>query len=326
MAVARLRDLPRTSVTLSRVAQGISSFAFAAAGTGGFVTSVLTHSVAAAILTLGAIAVGEGRLILGTLRLPRVWLVSVVGFLAMWLAAEAYHLAPVAPVSFLLLLVPLFTALMAPLFGERMTRNGVIGLAISLVGIALFATPTEGFGTEWAGLICALAAGGALALLWYFSRALSTDDSKIWALSASQTYPPVVIGLLVVLLLGAFPTGDALLWLLVAGAGYAGNVVLRLFGLRRMPASTASLIAPVSAIVSTVMGMVILDQIPDALTWVGAATITIGVIVATRDSPAGKARGTTTAGNAGGTTTAGNTGGTTPAAAAARPTDPAPGG
>jgi drug/metabolite transporter (DMT)-like permease len=281
--MTRLRDLPRTSVTLSRVAQGVSSFAFAAAGTGGFVTSVLTHSVAAVLCTIGAILAGEGLLILGTLRMPRVWLVSIVGFGSMWLAAQAYHLAPVAPVSFLLLLVPLFTSLMAPLFGERITRNGLLGLAISLVGIVLFARPDAGVDTEWVGLLYALAAGGALAWLWYLSRDLTSDDGKLWALSASQTYAPAVVGLLVVLLLGAFPTGDALLWLLVAGAGYAGNVVLRLFGLRRMPASTASLIAPVSAIVSTVLGMVILGQIPDAVTWLGAVIITVGVIVATRN-------------------------------------------
>lgn len=280
-----LRDHPRTSVTLSRVAQGASSFAFAAAGTGGFVTSVVTHAVAAVVCTLGAIAAGEGGLILGTLRSKRVWLVSIVGFAAMWLAAQAYHLAAVAPVSFLLLLVPLFTSLMAPLFGERITKNGVMGLGISLVGIMLFAGPDAGFASEWVGLLFALAAGGALAWLWYLSRDLATDDGRLWALSASQTYAPAVVGLAIVLLLGAFPSGSALMWLLVAGAGYAGNVVLRLFGLRRMPASVASLIAPVSAIVSTAMGIVILGQIPDPLTWLGAVVITIGVVVATR-SPA----------------------------------------
>ena len=58
--------------------------------------------------TIGAVMAGEGRRILGSFRLPRLWSVTVVGFLAMYLAAQAYHLAAVAPVSFLLLLVPLF--------------------------------------------------------------------------------------------------------------------------------------------------------------------------------------------------------------------------
>ncbi|MFZ4373817.1 MAG: DMT family transporter [Mycobacterium sp.] len=278
-----LRELPRTSVTLSRVAQGVSSFAFAAAGTNGFVTTVITFAVTAVLCTVGAVLAGEGRRILGGLRLPRLWSVTVVGFFAMYLAAEAYHLAPVAPVSFLLLLVPLFAALMAPFAGERLTRNGMIGLAISLVGIGLFAKPEQGTNAHWPGLVCALAAGGALAWLWYLSRDLAAHDDNLWALSAAQNYVPAVVGLAAVLLMDDIPGGVSLVWLLVSGLGYAGNVILRLFGLRRLPASTASLIAPVSAIVSTLLAVVILGEVPDARTWAGAAVITVGAIVATRE-------------------------------------------
>ena len=279
-----LRELPRTSVTLSRVAQGVSSFAFAAAGTNGFVTTVITFAVTAVACTIGAVLAGEGHRILGTFRLPRLWSVTVVGFLAMYLAAQAYHLAAVAPVSFLLLLVPLFAALMAPFAGERLTRNGMVGLAISVVGIGLFAKPEQGANPQWPGLACALAAGGALAWLWYLSRDLAAHDDDLWALSAAQNYVPAVVGLAAVVLLGDFPGGVSLAWLLVSGLGYAGNVILRLFGLRRLTASTASLIAPVSAIVSTLLAVVILHEVPDGRTWVGAAVITIGMIVATRQS------------------------------------------
>lgn len=277
-----LRQHPRTSVTLSRVAQGVSSFAFAAAGTGGFVTTVITLSVAAVICTGAAVYLGEARQILPTLRMRNVWVISLTGFVAMFFAAQAYHLASVATVSFLLLLVPLFAGLMAPLYGERLTRNGVIGMAISIVGALLFAQPNAAFSQEWLGLLCAVIGGLALAVLWHQSRDLAAHDDALWALSASQNYPPAVIGLVVVVLGGLTPSGTSMWWLLIAGIGYSGNVILRLFGLRRLTASAAALIAPVSALVSTLLGVLILHQVPDAITWVGAAIITVGVLVSTR--------------------------------------------
>lgn len=282
MATLNLREHPRTSVTASRVAQGVSSFAFAAAGTGGFVTTVFTLSIAGVICTGAAIYFGERHLILPTLRMRSVWEIAVIGFVAMYFAAQAYHLASVASVSFLLLLVPLFAGLMAPFYGERLTRNGFIGLGMSMVGALLFAQPTAGFSDEWLGLLCAIIGGIALALLWHQSRGLAAHDDALWALSAVQNYPPAIIGMLIVLVGGMVPGTSALWWLLVAGVGYAGNVILRLFGLRLMTASTAALLAPVSALVSTALGIVILNEVPDALTWLGAAIITAGVIVATR--------------------------------------------
>jgi len=271
--------MPRTSATLSRLAQGVSSFAFAAAGTNGFVTSVLTFAVAGVVCTVGALAAGEAGRIGDTFHIPRLWTTGIVGFLAMYLAAEAYHRADVAPVSFLLLLVPVFTALTAPLAGERLTREGALGLVISVIGIALFAQPQHGTVAQWPGLLCALAASGALAWLWYLSRDLASHDDRLWALSAAQNYLPALVGLAALPVMGGFPAGVPLVWLLVSGAGYAANTILRLYCLRILPASTASLIAPISAIVSTVLGIAVLGEIPDARVCAGAVVITIGVMV-----------------------------------------------
>lgn len=281
----RLRTHPRTAVTLSRVAQGVASFAFAAAGTAGFVTTVVTFVVASIICTVGALLVGEGHRILPTLRMGRVWAVAVVGFISMVLAATAYELASVAVVSFLLLLVPLFSGILAPLYGERMTRNGVIGLGISVLGIIAFAQPSQDYQAEPLGLVAALLGGLGLAILWMMSRGLATMNDGLWALSATQMIGPALLGLLVITVSGSLPAGVGMWWLIVAGIGYAGNTIWRLMGLRLLPASTAALLSPISALVSTAMGIVILNEIPDALTWFGATVITLGVIIATRPSP-----------------------------------------
>lgn len=282
-----LRTHPRTAVTLSRVAQGVASFAFAAAGTGGFVTTVITFVVASVICTVGAVVVGEGDRLLPTLRMSRVWSVAVVGFVSMVFAATAYQHASVAVVSFLLLLVPLFSGILAPLYGERLTRNGVIGLAISVLGIFAFAQPTQGFQAEPLGLAAALLGGLGLAVLWMMSRGLASMNDGLWALSATQMIGPALLGLVVVAVGGSMPSGVALWWLVVAGIGYAANTIWRLFGLRLLPASTAALLSPISALVSTALGILILHQVPDAVTWLGAAVITLGVIIATRPAPSG---------------------------------------
>jgi drug/metabolite transporter (DMT)-like permease len=198
-----LRTHPRTAVTMSRIAQGVASFAFAAAGTAGFVTTVVTFVVASIICTVGAVLVGEGHRILPTLRMGRVWAVAVVGFISMVLAATAYELASVAVVSFLLLLVPLFSGLLAPLYGERMTRNGVIGLSISVLGIIAFAQPSQDYQAEPLGLVAALLGGLGLAILWMMSRGLATMNDGLWALSATQMIGPALLGLLVITVNGS---------------------------------------------------------------------------------------------------------------------------
>ena len=93
------------------------------------------------------------------LRNRTLWAVSVVGAVSLILGAQAYQMAAVATVSFLLLLVPVFAGLLAPLYGERLTRRDLVGLGIGLVGVAFFAQPSPAFDTEWLGIVLALLCG-----------------------------------------------------------------------------------------------------------------------------------------------------------------------
>lgn len=273
---------PRTAVTLSRVLQGVSSFAFAAAAAGGIVAASTTLAVAGLIGLVGAAATGSSGALPALLRDRTVWAVAATGVVSLVLAAQAYQEAGVATVSFLLLLVPVYAGLMSPLFGERLTRANLLGLGISLVGIACFARPTAAFASEWLGILLALAAGAALGLIWYQSRALAARRCDPWATTAATMLVPGTAGLLFVGLLERLPTGGALAWLLVAGLGYAGNSVLRLTALRAIKASSAALIAPVSALTSTALAFALLGQVPDLLTCVGAVVVVIGVVVSQR--------------------------------------------
>lgn len=271
---------PRTSVTVSRVMQGVSTFGFAAAAVNGVVGAAVALAVSALAGVAGSLVAGSLGSLLVLLRDRLVWVAAGVGAVALVLAAEAYQMAAVATVSFLLLLVPLFAGLMAPLFGERLGRGDVLGMGIGLVGIACFARPSEDFESEWMGIVLALLAGLSVGLLWHQSRALARRDWDPWATTLAQTVAPGAIGLVIVLALGRLPGGHALAWLVVSGLGYAANTVLRLLGLKMLTASKAALIAPVSALTSTTLAALVLGQIPDALTLLGAVLIVVGVIVA----------------------------------------------
>ena len=260
--------------------QGVASFGFAAAAVGGLAAATVTLGVSASVAALGALWMGSIRVVPTMLRDRLVWEAAVVGALALVLGAQAYQLADVATVSFLLLLVPLFAGLLAPLFGEWLGRRDLLGMGIGLVGIACFARPTADFDAEWVGIALALLAGLALGLLWHQSRTLARREWEPWATTLAQTLVPGVVGIVVVVALGLQPTGTALGWLVVSGLGYAANTALRLVGLRGLAASRAALIAPVSALTASALAFLVLGQVPDALTLVGAAIIMVGLAVA----------------------------------------------
>lgn len=280
---------PRAAVTVSRVMQGVSSFGFAAAAAGGVTAAAITLAVASVVCLVGAAVVHSLRTMPEMLRNRTLWAVSVVGAVSLILGAQAYQMAAVATVSFLLLLVPVFAGLLAPLYGERLTRRDLVGLGIGLVGVAFFAQPSPAFDTEWLGIVLALLCGLALGLQWHQSRSLATHAYEPWATSAAQMIVPAGLGLILVLSLGLSPARAALLWLLVSGLGYAGNTALRLIGLHVLTASKAALIAPVSAITSTLLALLFLHQVPDLLTCLGAVVMVIGVVVSQWPAPTRKA-------------------------------------
>ncbi|MFI0432077.1 MAG: EamA family transporter [Candidatus Nanopelagicales bacterium] len=271
---------PRAALTASRVLQGVASFGFAAAAAGGLAAATITLAVGSVIGIVGALAARSLGTLPRLLRDRTVVAASLVGAVALLLGAQAYQLTSVATVSFLLLLVPLFAGLLAPLYGEHLGRRELLGLAISLVGIGCFARPSPAFATEWTGIVLALLTGLALGIVWHQSRSLAQRGAEPWAMTAAQMVVPGVVGLVVVVaMLGRLPGGPALAWLVVSGVGYAGNTVLRLTGLRLLSASKAALIAPVSALTSTALAFVLLDQVPDLLTCIGAVVIVLGVVV-----------------------------------------------
>ncbi len=274
-----LRSHPRGAVTVSRVLQGVSSFGFAAAAVGGVAAAAITLAVASAVGLVGVVVAHSVRTVPKLLGERTLWAVSMVGAASLVLGAQAYQMAAVATVSFLLLLVPVFAGLLAPLYGERLTRRDLLGLGIGLVGIAFFAQPSPAFDTEWLGIVLALLCGCALGLQWHQSRSLATRAYEPWATSVAQMIVPGGIGLVLVWVLGLAPARAALLWLIVSGIGYAGNTALRLIGLQTMTASKAALIAPVSALTSTILALLILHQVPDVLTCIGAVVMVVGVVV-----------------------------------------------
>ena len=203
-----------------------------------------------------------------------MWVIGVVGYISVAGAALAFHFASVATVTFLLLLVPLFAALLAPLYGERCARRQLMALGIGLVGVACFAAPSTPFADEWRGIALALLASVTLALNWHQNRSLARQPGgavgrRRGANSGTRRHRPDDGRL-------RRQLADRHLLLAVAGGG-RGRVRGQHRAAPVWPAvdtrQFGRAAGPISAITSSLLALVVLGQRPDALTLLGAAII-----------------------------------------------------
>lgn len=252
-------------------------------------------------LAVGAVCLGAGALARGLPRPTRREWLSIVVIGVLWFGVynvalnEGEQRVDAGTAALLIQVSPVLVALLATLFlGERFTAYLGVGLALAFAGVGLISVSTsEGSDHDLVGvLLCVLAAVvyaislvlqkplvarlpaihitwlactvGALVCLPFAGRLVG----ELQAAPASST--------LTLVYLGAFPTA-------IAFTTYA-------FALRHMSASALSITTYLVPPLVIVMGLVLLDETPPAMAYVGGALALVGVAVSRRKPAARRVR------------------------------------
>jgi DME family drug/metabolite transporter len=169
---------------------------------------------------------------------------------------------------------PVSTGLLAWLaFGERPGGRWLASTAVAVAGIALIVGPSGG--VDLLGAALNLAAGFSYAVYATASKRLLDDQPPLGAmalvfgtggLAALALAPAGDFGFL------AEPRGWAMaIWLGVATTTVA--YVLYGYGLRTTAVATAATLTLFEPVVATALGVVILAERPQAMSWVGAVLV-----------------------------------------------------
>ena len=213
-------------------------------------------------------------------RRPLLLLRGIFGFAGLSCVFYAVTHMPLAEAVVIQYLHPLFTAVLAAFFlGERVDRGVATGAALSLLGVLLVAKPAMLFGAGQSLPTLALLAalGGA-----FFSGCAYVCVRKL-----GETEHPLVIVLYFPLvtvpatlptLVGSavLPEGQEWLWLLCVGVfAQLGQVALTR-GMQHESAARATGLSYMQVVFAALWGVLLFDEIPDALAVAGAGLILAG--------------------------------------------------
>lgn len=214
----------------------------------------------------------RGRFALPTSDRPLL-LAAVVG--VVWLAnfPIIFSLAylPLAAAFALVMTAPLMvTALSAPLLGEHVSAHRWAAVAIGFLGALVIIRPGLGV-FHWAGLLPLLTAV-LFALYQLGIRRLAATHGSIDILLYASVGPLLASSLLVPFFWSA-PDGFAWGLMAIMGAGAGLGHFLLISALRYAPASLLAPFMYIQLVSSTVFGLIVFGDFPDALTVVGAVII-----------------------------------------------------
>jgi drug/metabolite transporter (DMT)-like permease len=184
----------------------------------------------------------------------------------------ALRLLPLTTTYTLFFVAPLFiTALSVPLLGERVGARRWVAIVVGFGGVLVALRPTSEGVFTWAGLAAVCAAGGyavSAITMRVLGRTDSTQSMVFWVLTM------LTLGSAALAWRGWVPIRDDD-WLIIAGVGVVG--ALGQFAITEAFArAEASVIAPLEyTALAWGLGFdaLVWSQLPDAITWVGAAII-----------------------------------------------------
>lgn len=173
-----------------------------------------------------------------------------------------------------------------------------IAIALSLLGLILVAKAWQGFVFDLIGTLGALGAALALAVYFLMSQSQGTKRSAqamiVWGFGVSGLFwslvlPiwnfPTAIFTTDINLQGRFSEYSAPGWLLIAYIVVFGTMVPYLFvvgGIRRLSASTSSVIGMLEPVIAGVFAWIWLSQSWSAIQLLGGAIVLIGIYIADR--------------------------------------------
>jgi len=243
-----------------------------------------THLVAMRV-TLGAVvlvafSVATSRLTFPRRRAGALILVGVV-LAAHWLSFFlALNLTTIAVTLAIVYVGPvLAAALSGPLLHERLSRFVVIGLVIAVVGMLLVTRP--GSGATLAGFVAAAVSGGLLAVIMLLGKPLATDLGGL----VVATWELVVASLVLSPFTVQAVRESAQHWpqFVVLGALFTGVAgVVYWTAMRQLPVAVVSVIMYLEPASAVVWAALLLDEHPDALSWIGVGLVVAAGMLATR--------------------------------------------
>jgi drug/metabolite transporter (DMT)-like permease len=181
---------------------------------------------------------------------------------------------------------------------SQVAKDMWIAIALSLLGLILVAKVWQGFAFDFIGTLGALGAALALAVYFLMSQSQGTKRSAqamiVWGFGVSGLFwslvlPiwnfPTAIFTTEINLQGRFSEFSAPGWLLIAYIIVFGTMVPYLFvvgGIRRLSASTSSVIGMLEPVIAGVFAWIWLSQSWSAIQLLGGSIVLIGVYIADR--------------------------------------------
>lgn len=184
---------------------------------------------------------------------------------------------PLADALAIVFVAPLAVTALSPwLLGERVSRAEWLAVGLGFAGALVIVRP--GFSTVGAAALLPLAAGLCFALYLVITRKLAGTSpadvtlalTTLMATAAASLWLPFV---------WVWPTpGQALMLAGIALASCAGHLLLtRAHDFA--PAATLAPITYLSLVAATALGWLVFGELPDLLTWLGAAIVVLSGLV-----------------------------------------------
>jgi len=194
----------------------------------------------------------------------------------------AIKLTTVAVALAVVYLGPLLAAgLSGPVLGERVGNRAKLGLLLAIVGTGLVLRP--GAGATLGGVLAALVSAGLLAALMIVGKPAARALGGL----ALATWELVVAALLLSPWTVQTIRESAEYWpqFLVLGALFTGAAgVVYWSAMRRLPVSVVSVIMYLEPASAVVWAAAFLDETPTPVTWLGAAFVVAGGVLAAAEA------------------------------------------
>ena len=173
-----------------------------------------------------------------------------------------------------------------------------IAIALALFGLILVAKVWQGFAFDLIGTLGAIGAAMALAIYFLMSQSLGTKRSAqamvVWGMGFAGLFWSLVLPIwnfpteiftTEINLQGRFSDYSAPGWLLIAYIIIFGTIVPYLFvvgGIRRLSASTSSVIGMLEPVIAGVFAWIWLSQSWSVIQLAGGAIVLVGIYIADR--------------------------------------------
>lgn len=208
---------------------------------------------------------------------------GVVGTLALLCVYYAVTTLPLVEATLLQYLYPVFTAILAFLFlKEKIQRSTLICILFCLLGLVAMVKPNLSLNSEvvlpwfsvFIALLGALGSGTAYVLVKRLSKC---EDSSVIIF-----YFPLIALPLSIILLGdnfVMPDTEALILLLFVGIFTQIGQVGLTKAMQSEVAAKVSAFSYVQIIFSTILGVIIFNEVPSFWTLIGGALIILGALI-----------------------------------------------